>query len=151
MNTLEKKIYKIAAETAEKNGLFLIELNIRGDLKRRVIEIFIDGEINITADDCASISRQIDQQLETLQDMRSIYRLDVSSPGVDRPIKYLKQFPKHLNRKFEVTYSSESGTKTTTGTLTAIEGEELSFLANKQLTVINFNNIIKAKVIISFS
>jgi len=151
MNTLEKKIYKIAAETAEKNGLFLIELNIRGDLKRRVIEIFIDGEINITADDCASISRQIDQQLETLQDMRSIYRLDVSSPGVDRPIKYLKQFPKHLNRKFEVTYSSESGTKTTTGVLTAIEGEELSFLANKQLTVINFNNIIKAKVIISFS
>jgi len=151
MNTLEKNIYKIAAETAEKNGLFLIELNIRGDLKRRVIEIFIDGEINITADDCASISRQIDQQLETLQDMRSIYRLDVSSPGVDRPIKYLKQFPKHLNRKFEVTYSSESGTKTTTGVLTAIEGEELSFLANKQLTVINFNNIIKAKVIISFS
>jgi ribosome maturation factor RimP len=151
MNTLEKNIYKIAAETAEKNGLFLIELNIRGDLKRRVIEIFIDGEKNITADDCASISRQIDQQLETLQDMRSIYRLDVSSPGVDRPIKYLKQFPKHLNRKFEVTYSSESGTKTTTGALTAIEGEELSFLANKQLTVINFNNIIKAKVIISFS
>jgi len=151
MNTLEKNIYKIAAETAEKNGLFLIELNIRGDLKRRVIEIFIDGEINITADDCASISRQIDQKLETLQDMRSIYRLDVSSPGVDRPIKYLKQFPKHLNRKFEVTYSSESGTKTTTGVLTAIEGEELSFLANKQLTVINFNNIIKAKVIISFS
>jgi len=151
MNTLEKNIYKIAAETAEKNGLFLIELNIRGDLKRRVIEIFIDGEKNITADDCASISRQIDQKLETLQDMRSIYRLDVSSPGVDRPIKYLQQFPKHLNRKFEVTYSSESGTKTTTGVLTAIEGEELSFLANKQLTVINFNNIIKAKVIISFS
>lgn len=151
MNTLEKKIYKIAAETAEKNGLFLIELNIRGDLKRRVIEIFIDGKINITADDCASISRQIDQQLEALPDMRSIYRLDVSSPGVDRPIKYLKQFPKHLNRKFEVSYSTDNGTKTTIGTLSAVEGEELTFLANKQLTVINFNNIIKAKVIISFS
>lgn len=151
MNILEKNIYKIAEETAEKHGLFFVDLTIRGDRKRRIIEIYIDGEKNVTADDCALISRQIDEQLETLPELNSAYRLDVSSPGVDRPLKFLKQFPKNLNRKFEVSYKTEEGEKTLTAVLTAIEGDELHFLANKKQTVINFNNIIKAIVIISFS
>ncbi len=151
MNILEKNIYKIAEETAEKHGLFLVDLTFRGDRKRRIIEIYVDSEKKVTADDCALISRQIDEQLETLPELNSAYRLDVSSPGVDRPLKFLKQFPKNQNRKFEVSYKTEDGEKTLTAVLTAVEGDELHFLANKQQTVINFNNIIKANVIISFS
>ncbi|MBZ0201149.1 MAG: hypothetical protein K8H86_14850 [Ignavibacteriaceae bacterium] len=151
MNILKENIYKISEETAEKHGLFLVELIVRGDHNRRILEIFVDGEKQVTADDCAALSRQINEQLETLPELNSVYRLDVSTPGVDRPLKFLKQFPKNINRKFEVSYKTDVDEKTLTAVLTAVEGEELHFLSNKQQTVINFNNIIKANVIVSFS
>lgn len=151
MNTLEKNIYNLIEETAEQNGLFLIDLVIRGNQKKRIIEVYVDGEKNVTADDCASLSRQIDSKLEILPEMNPDYRLDVSSPGIDRPLKYLKQFPKNINRKFEISYSAETGTKKITGTLNSVEGDDLTFTVNNNPVIVNFNKIKKAKVIISFS
>ena len=79
------------------------------------------------------------------------YRLDVSSPGTDKPLKFLSQFPKHINRKFEVSYTSNDETKKLSGKLIKVEGDTLVFLSNQNEISINFNNIKKAKVIVSFS
>jgi ribosome maturation factor RimP len=150
MDLTKEKIINIVTETVENNGFFLIELIIRGLEKNRIIEVYIDGEKDISADDCAHVSREINLQLENLTE--SSYRLDVSSPGVDRPLKYLKQYPKHLNRSFEISYTQNDETKKLSGKLIDLEGEELTFLINNQLEKkVNFNNIKKAKVIISFS
>jgi len=63
----------------------------------------------------------------------------------------LKQYPKHINRNFEVSYTSGEDTKKLTGKLKSIEDEELTFLSKSNEVKINFNNIKKAKVIVSFS
>jgi ribosome maturation factor RimP len=150
MDLIKEKITNIVTETVKNNGFFLIELIIRGLEKNRIIEVYIDGEKDISADDCAFVSREIDQQLEALTEFP--YRLDVSSPGVDRPLKFLKQYPKHLNRNFEVSYFQNDETKKLSGRLIALDGEELTFLINNQAEKkVNFNNIKKAKVTISFS
>mgnify|MGYP002353330694 CR=1 FL=1 len=150
MDLIKEKIINIVTETVAKNGFFLIELIIRGLEKNRIIEVYIVGEKDISADDCAFVSREIDQQLEALTEFP--YRLDVSSPGVDRPLKFLKQYPKHLNRNFEVSYFQNDETKKLSGKLIALEGEELTFLINNQAEKkVNFNKIKKAKVTISFS
>ena len=151
MNILDEKIKKIAAEVAEKNNFFLIDFVARGNNNSRIFEIFIDGETNISADDCAEVSQGINSQIELMPDSGSIARLDVSSPGVDRPLKYLKQYPKHINRNFEVTYKTGENKRKLTARLTGINGEDLVFTSKEQEVSINFNNIIKAKVIISFS
>jgi ribosome maturation factor RimP len=165
MNLLEENIKEIAKIAAEKFGFFLIDTVYRGQKGSRIIEIFIDGESNVSADDCAKVSSEIDIQLENLPDIGSKYRLDVSSPGVDRPLKFLKQFPKHINRKFDVTYKFGEETKNISAKLIKIDGDNLIFFNNSKLskkqaalqdsatneTIINFNNIINAKVIISFS
>lgn len=150
MNLLDKNITQIVSEIVEKKGFFLIDLIIRGTSSKKVIEVFIDGAGDISAEDCADVSREIDAELETLPDVGSDYRLDVSSPGVDKPLKFLKQFPKHVNRKFDVSYMSGDETKTLTGKLLRVDGEDLVFSLNNNEVKINFNNIKKAKVIISF-
>ncbi len=147
----EEEIRNVAAEVVERNNFFLIEVIIRGNRGSRSIEVFIDGEKNISADDCAIISQEIDSRIEKLPDLGSNYNLEVSSPGVDRPLKFLKQYPKHLNRKFEIIYKLGSETKKINAKLIQIEDEELTFSSNGNKTIINFNNIIKAKVLISFS
>lgn len=162
MNLFEENIKEIAEIAVEKCGFFLIDILFRGKKGNRIIEIYIDGETNVSAEDCAKVSSEIDIQLENLPDIGSNYRLDVSSPGVDRPLKFLKQYPKHINRKFDIEYMSGEETKKISGKLIRIDGNDLVFHVNSNLskklsadpageTIINFNNIINAKVIVSFS
>jgi len=150
MNSIEQNIFNAAKEISEKNHLFLLEILFRGTKRNRVIEIFIDGEDNLSADDCARISREINKVIEEKELLDSAYRLDVSTPGVDRPLKYLKQYKKHINRKFEVRYKSGEKKKNITGKLVKIEDDNLYFYSGRE-QVIKFEDIIKAKALVSFT
>lgn len=152
MNFFDKNIHDLIEQVIAGSGFFLIDLIIRGEKKNRVIEVFVDSEGNISADDCAAVSRDIDKKFEEERIFESGYRLEVSSPGVNRPLKYLKQFPKHVDRKFDVSYRDSENIRKFSGTLKRVEGDSLIFLKNNREEIkIDFSNIIKAKVLISFS
>ena len=150
MNFINENIIEIAHEIVTLNGFFLIDVTFRGTDNNKVIEVFFDGEKNITAEDCAEISRKINSVIDEKQLIKSRYRLDISSPGVDRPLQFLKQYHKHIGRLFEVVFKVDKEKKNLKGKLLKIEGENLTFFTGKE-SVINFNDIIKAKVLISFS
>ena len=150
MDTIKENIIRISNEIAEKLGCFVIEILFRGDGKKRIIEIYVDAEKKITADNLAEISREINSVIEEQNLIKESYRLDVSTPGVDRPLKFLKQYPKHINRNFEVTYKLEDEIKKLNGKLLSVDREELFFLSGGKNILIEFKNIITAKVIISF-
>ena len=150
MNSIKQNILNAVKEISEKNNLFLLEVLFRGTERNWVIEIFIDGEDILSADDCARISKEINQVIEEKELLNSAYRLDVSSPGVDRPLKYFKQYKKHINRKFEIRYKSGENKKSITGKLVKIEDNNLYFYSGRE-QVIKFEDIIKAKVLVSFS
>jgi ribosome maturation factor RimP len=152
MNFFEKNIYEQIQQVVDNKGFFLIDLVLRGERNNRVIEVYVDSEVNVSAEDCAEISREIDKKFEEENVFESGYRLEVSSPGVNRPLKYLKQFTKHINRKFDVSYRESDAVKKFSGILKNIEGNCLVFLkSNREEIKIDFSDIIKAKVIISFS
>lgn len=147
MNNVNQNIEAIIREIVKSNGFFLIDLIFRGSKNSRIIEVYFDGEKNVTADDCARLSREINSRIEAESLIDSSYRLDLSSPGTDRPLKFLKQFHKHINRKFDVTYKQKEETKEFTGKLIGIDKNILMFLSeNKNETIIKFEDIITAKV-----
>ncbi len=150
LRKMEKsKILEKFEEIVASEGFLLIDLVIRGDDKLRIIEIFIDGENAVTADDCMRVSRLIEKAIDS-ENLFKNYRLDVSSPGVDRPLKYLVQYNKHINRKFDVSYKEDDKIKKITGKLIRIDGNQLIFQEKNQEIKINFEDIVKAKVLISF-
>jgi len=151
MNELIKNISKIVEKSASEFGLLLIEINLRGNDRNRIIEIFIDGEKNVSAENLADLSKFINSEIEEKNLIKGSYRLDVSTPGVDRPLKFLKQYPKHINRKFEVKYQSGEEKLELKAKLGSVEGEDLLFSTGKRVVKINFKDIISAKVLISFS
>lgn len=151
MDLLKENISKICEEITESQGFFLIDLNFRGDQRKRIIEVYVDGKKNITAEDLSELSKKINDSIENSNLITESYRLDVSSPGVDRPLKFLKQFPKHVNRNFEITYKADDSTLTIKAKLLSVESDVLTFVSGKDTFLINFNDIIKAKVLISFS
>ena len=151
MNLLDENIKEIVSKAVERNGFFLIELILRGTEHKRVIEVFIDGEKDISAEDCATVCREIDLELKDLLIKHPDFRLDVSSPGIDRPLKFLKQYIKHVNRKFDISYRSGEEIKKLSGKLASVDGDYLTFILNNKEVIINFNNIVKANLIVSFS
>ncbi len=151
MNQHDIKIREVVEGCVEKSEFFLIELVLRGTEKHRVIEVYIDGEKNVSADDCAVLSREIDEQLQILLAKQPNYRLEVSSPGIDRPLIFLKQYPKHIGRNFEISFQAGEKTQKIKGRLTAVNGENLSLIIGNKEVIINFNNIIRANAIVSFS
>ena len=146
---VKSKILEKFEEIVASEGFLLIDLIIRGDDRLRIIEIFIDGENAVTTDDCMKVSRLIEKAIDS-ENLFKNYRLDVSSPGVDRPLKYLVQFNKHINRKFEVNYKEDDKIKKITAKLIRIDGNQLYFQEKNQEIKINFEDIVKAKVLISF-
>ncbi len=152
MDSIKAKINEIAAFAAEKNNLYLIEVVLRGHDQNRVIEIYYDAVESLNAEICAHLSREISEEIEQNGLFNGKYRLEVSSPGVDRPLKFAGQYNKHVNRNFELVYNEGGSEKKLKCRLKLVEGEDFYFETDKKdLIKINFSDIIKAKVNISFS
>jgi ribosome maturation factor RimP len=149
MNQEIAKVNKIARETAEGLGLLLIECIIRGTKSNPVIEVFIDGSKDISAEICKSVSTLMKKIIDE-QNLFSSYRLDVSSPGVDRPLTFIEQYLKHLNRLFHVEYKTGDEVKKINARLTGIEDYILTFFSDTEIKI-RFQDILKAKVLVSFN
>lgn len=148
---IKSKILSIIKPVLESKELLLIELSIRGDERKKILELFVDSARNISADLLADLSRDLNNLLSNEELALGNYRLDVSSPGVDRPLKFLEQYPKHINRLFEVNFQSENETKKIKARLLSVSNDELVFNDGKNEITLKYNQIIKAKVLISFS
>jgi len=96
------------------------------------------------------VSREINHIINTDNIIESSYRLDVSTPGVEKPLKYLAQFKKHIQRKFEVEYKTDDKTGKFQGKLIDIQDDVLVFDCGREVQI-KFNSIIKATVLVSFS
>ena len=150
MNIIEQIENQLEKITKEKN-LLLIDFHWRGTDSFRVLEIFIDNVSGITTEICSEVSREIEAYIDEAGLIKGKYRLDVSSPGVGKPLKYVEQFPKHIGRSFKLQLiSNDDKIKKTEGKLIAVNGEELSFEVEGSERIINFKNIKQAKVKISF-
>lgn len=150
MDTIKEKILKIIQNSISDTDFLLIDTNIRGDQRKRIIEVFVDSSKNVSADDLAELSSKINDILSETEDIGN-YRLDVSTPGVDRPLKFIEQYPKNVNRNFELEYQFGDEVKKVKARLVSVNGNELTFNDGRNEFLINYSQIIKAKVLISFS
>lgn len=150
MKEIKKYISLLAQETAEKLGYLFLECSIRGDQRQSIVEIFIDSANGVTAEDCAKFSRMLGELVEEKELIKTKYRLDISSPGVEKPLRYLEQFNKHINRKFEIEATVEGELKKISGKLVEINNSRLKFNLGKEEIELDYADIKSAKVIISF-
>ena len=74
---------------------FLVDLEISPSGQ---VSAFVDGDEGLSLDDCVKISRTLQAILDAEPDVAEQYALEVSSPGVSRPLKLIRQYPKHVGR-----------------------------------------------------
>ncbi len=119
LTQLKEVIEKEINTYFEHSDLFLVDIKV---LTNGKVEIFADGKANITIDECAKISKHIHHFLEENNLMSDNLSLDVSSPGMDEPLKVAQQFQKQLHKKVDVVL--KNGLKIT-GELIAADEEKI--------------------------
>ncbi len=99
---LGKEISRLAEKFIDNDEIFLVEVDIKGKPGNLKIQVFIDGDQYVNVDECSKISRKISNELEERDIIEGRYIIEVSSPGVDNPLKLIRQFPKHIGRELEI-------------------------------------------------
>jgi ribosome maturation factor RimP len=79
-----------------------MDVVLRGTEHRLILDLYIDNRQGVTLEDCSKIHREILDEAQTDKFLSDVYRLDVSSPGVDRPLTFNWQYDKHVGRILSV-------------------------------------------------
>jgi len=130
------------------HGAHVIDLSVRGDRQVRVIEVFVDAEVGVTTELCSTISRDVVHDLDQSGLIRERYRLEVSSPGIERPLKFSWQYPKHIGRKVAFRVRQENGVESRLGTLVGIDEDGITLEGDPAGTTVQlrFDSIVEARV-----
>jgi ribosome maturation factor RimP len=151
--SLSEKITELVKPAVEKAGFFLEDVHVVSPGKHRIITCIVDGQIPLNLDQVTSISREISELLDVADFMdESPFTLEVTSPGVDRPLTLLRHWQKNLNRLVKVVKqdgSVVSGRITTLEESHVLLTEELKG-KSKEHTV-QFADIKRATVEIEFN
>lgn len=92
----KKKIEKLVNESVEGSDKFLVEVSVSS---ANVVDVFVDGDDGISIRECVKISRLIESTFDReIED----YELRVSSPGLSRPFKMIRQYKKYVDREIIV-------------------------------------------------
>jgi ribosome maturation factor RimP len=97
-----EKVRQIAAPLAAQEGLELVDVEMGGPGGRQTLRIFIDKAGGISLEDCTSVSRAVSAALDVEDFIDGTYDLEVSSPGLDRPLRTPEHFEKFKGSKVRV-------------------------------------------------
>ena len=129
-------------------GYELVEVQFRREGHGQVLRVIIFRPEGIGVDDCARVSREVSHLLDVEDLIDQAFNLEVSSPGLDRPLKTARDFARHLGSQVHVVLA-ETGEEIT-GMIGDI-GEEEVFLETAQGgRMIPLSLVKKAKLVINF-
>lgn len=143
-------IEKYAGPLLGDMGLELVEAQFRREGHGWVLRLFIDtvdSEQGVTLDDCAAVSREISAWLDVEDLIDHAYHLEVSSPGLERPLTRIGDFRRFIGRKARIKLREpRDGQRVFTGTLEQVAGECITVVAEGKPVHIVFEEIAKARL-----
>ena len=124
MGKVSDEVFKLVSPIAENFGLEVIEVLYEKKYDGMNLTVVIDKDGGVTIDDCEKLHRAIDGPLDELDPIDTAYILNVSSPGIDRPLKTERDYRRNLNKKITVKlYQPLDGEKLYTGVLVGYDDE----------------------------
>jgi ribosome maturation factor RimP len=96
------RVTELAGPLAASLGLELVEVEYKSEGGRMVLRLFIDREGGVALDDCSAVSRELAEILDVEDFIRGRYNLEVSSPGLDRPLKKQADYERFVGRLVKI-------------------------------------------------
>jgi len=147
MATKDQQITDLLRATVEALGFELWGVEYLSQGKHSVLRIYIDGETGVTVDDCAAVSEQVGSVLDVEDPITGEYTLEVSSPGMDRLLFRLDQYPGYVGETVELRLRAPfEGRRKFKGILTGLEGEDVVIRVDDHEYLLPYSAIDKARI-----
>jgi ribosome maturation factor RimP len=147
--SLEARINSLAEHVAEAMGMQVVLTEIKGGGSRSIVRVYIDTPTGATLDDCERFSKRFSVSLDVEDWIPSSYVLEVSSPGLNRPLRKEEDFQRFQGKKAKVrTRTPLDGQKNFRGTILGITEHKLALeLEEGRRVEISLTEIEKANLV----
>jgi len=147
------KLTQLIEPEAKALGFDLVRVRMFGGKDDLTLQVMAErpDTRQLTIDDCADLSRRLSDKFDEIDPIEDAYRLEVSSPGIDRPLTRLRDFADWAGHEARIHLTGPvDGRQQLTGDLTGVEGDQITIDVRKhQPMTIGFDQVADAKLLIT--
>ena len=145
--TVIREAKALAVPVCESEGMELVHLEYQRESSGWIMRLYIDKPEGVMLDDCANISRQINDLLDVHLEDIGPYSLEVTSPGPERPLGNVQDYDRFKGNQVKIrTIQPYEGQKNFTGVLMGLSGEQVSLQVGAEIVQILLKDISKARL-----
>ncbi|MBC2711980.1 MAG: ribosome maturation factor RimP [Desulfosarcina sp.] len=146
--TFADSVTRLADPLCTAEGMELVHVEYQREPGGLTLRLYLDKPGGVTLDDCVDISRQLDDMLDVHTQDAPPYRLEVSSPGLDRPVGKLKDFIRFKGHRAKIRIAGAvNGRKNFTGVLAGVVDQMIQIQVDNETVNLNINDITRARLI----
>lgn len=143
-----KRLTNMLQPLVEDLGYEFVGLEYTGQSKNAVLRIYIDHKQGIDLDDCGRVSGEVAALLDVEDPISGQYNLEVSSPGLDRPLFTLEQCARFAGEQVQMTvFAPVEGRRKFKGRILSVTGDTLNIDQDGAEIALDFSNIAKARLV----
>ena len=151
MATLEQRLTDLLEAPVVALGFELWGIEFIRAGNHSTLRVFIDGENGVTVENCAEVSHQVGAIMDVEDPITEEYFLEVSSPGLDRPLFKVAQFEKYVGQEAAVSLRMATNNRRKfKGVIKAVQGDMITLTVDGKDEVLAFTNIQKANIVPNF-
>jgi ribosome maturation factor RimP len=147
---ITEKLAAIIKPILDQEGLELVEIQFRGEQHGQVLRIIIDSDQGIGINNCSRVSKQVSYLLDVEDIISQAYHLEVTSPGLDRPLTSSRDFERNIGKKIVIRHWKNEEKNKVTGIIDKVTDDFIVLKIDKTQLEIQFSALIKAKLVIEF-
>lgn len=148
---MSQRLVQLLEPVVEDLGYELWHLEVEGSGNNRLLRLYIDAAEGIVVEDCERVSREVGAALDVADPLPGAYRLEVSSPGLDRPLVKPAHFRRFLGERARVTlYAPLDGRRRFTGVLCDVDDENVCLEYDDRTVTLPHTAIAKARLVPEF-
>lgn len=152
VSEIRDQVFSLIEPLLEDIGFELVEVEYLTVHGRWVLRLYIDKEGGVTIDNCVDVSRDLGEIIDVKEIIDHEYVLEVSSPGLNRPLRKEKDFIKVIGNKIKLKMSQElNGQKNFNGNLKDYNNRTVYLETDEGIIELLFENIEKANLIFDFN
>jgi ribosome maturation factor RimP len=150
-NPVEERVIALIEPTARELGFRIVRVRLSGNRRKRLqvmAERLADGQMSV--DDCGRLSRALSPVFDLEDPIQGEYDLEISSPGIDRPLMSLEDFQRFVGHEAKLeTAAMIDGRRRWKGEIKAVEGDEIVLAAEGGEVRLKFAQLSEARLVLT--
>lgn len=145
---LVQRVRDLIEPSVRRLGFDLVAVEWVGDTRGPILRVSIENPNGVDAKDCAQVSRYIEPLLDEADPIDNAYKLEVSSPGIDRPVQRLADFAMFEGYRVKIRLEEGHPRRRYTGRLAGVDGDEIQVDVDGTVHVLRHDTIQRAHLVL---